>query len=82
MKRYCAYDISPSGTRGIPVFVCLSFPEFAGNKLISVLIHDFANADTTYIHQEEFLNFCAFLSPYTDETEKKKGNFNKLSRNL
>ncbi|CAL1528926.1 unnamed protein product [Lymnaea stagnalis] len=72
LKRYNLYDSSSGGVVGIPLDVCLAMPEFVGNKLIGVLIHDFANSRTGCMHQEEFLNFCSFLHPLTSIEEKKK----------
>ncbi|XP_059152378.1 uncharacterized protein LOC131938392 isoform X2 [Physella acuta] len=71
LKRYQFYDSSAGGSVGIPLDICLAMPEFVGNKLIGVLIHDFANPKTGCLHQEEFLNFCSFLSPLTKVEEKK-----------
>ncbi|KAK0056716.1 calcineurin subunit B type 2 [Biomphalaria pfeifferi] len=73
MKRYQAYDPTDKGVDGIPIYVCLAMPEFVGNKLIGILIHDFANPRTGKLHPQEFLNFCSFLSPSTSIEEKKKG---------
>ncbi|KAK6986776.1 calcineurin subunit b type 1 [Biomphalaria glabrata] len=72
MKRYQAYDPTDKGVDGIPIYVCLAMPEFVGNKLIGILIHDFANPRTGKLHPQEFLNFCSFLSPSTSIEEKKK----------
>lgn len=76
-KRYQIYD--PRENQGIPVKVLLAIPEFAGNKLITILIHDYLNPQTGRMHLSEFLSFCTFLSSNTRAIDKKKALFESFN---
>ncbi|XP_005089332.1 uncharacterized protein LOC101858753 [Aplysia californica] len=76
-RRYQTYDRHEN--QGIPLDVCLAMPEFAGNKLITILIHDYLDPNTGRLHLQDFIKFCLFLSPYTSPEEKKKALFESFN---
>ncbi|GFS17734.1 calcineurin subunit B [Elysia marginata] len=79
LRRYQAHDTSRDGRVGIPLDICLAMPEFAGNNLISVLIHDYLDAETGRMHPQGFLQFCTFLSNCTPAVDKKRMLFDSFN---
>lgn len=79
LRRYQAHDASRDGNAGIPLDVCLAMPEFAGNNLISVLIHDYLDSETGRMHPQGFLQFCTFLSDCTPAADKKRILFDSFN---
>ncbi|GFN93596.1 calcineurin subunit b type 1 [Plakobranchus ocellatus] len=79
MRRYQTHDSSKDGRTGIPLDVCLAMPEFAGNNLIGVLIHDYLDPQTGRMHPQGFLQFCTLLSSCTTPAEKKKILFDSFN---
>ena len=71
LRRYHTYDRHEDA--GIPLDVCLAMPEFAGNKLVSILIHDYMDDETGRMHVDGWFRFCNFLSGNTSASDKKKG---------
>ncbi|XP_046563149.1 uncharacterized protein LOC124272054 [Haliotis rubra] len=72
LKRYSNYDPSERGVRGITFDVCITIPEFCGNKFAPQVIASYQDANSKKIYPKQFLLICAILSSKTSPQKKKE----------
>ncbi|XP_071114174.1 calcineurin subunit B-like isoform X1 [Haliotis cracherodii] len=72
LKRYADYDPSERGVRGITFDVCVTIPEFCGNKFVPKVIASYQDPSSKKIFPKQFLLICAVLSSKTPPQKKKE----------